>query len=183
MHASVHLSKAVVVDEIRSVSVNQSVEGETVLPAEGEKTHLNNGRHGRKCCSLIKGTSIIKPVNDVVYHVYHLFNLIKKETWKYTPVLQQGATCSHKRYPESLSADQTEKWQIICSHATWFTAAVCQHWESQSNCYLISTTEILSSIDQTTWLIYMRWKILSHISITMKQNPCNLTSPPPKKNK
>lgn len=27
----------------------------------------------------------------------------------------------------------------------------------------------------------MRWKILSHISNTRKQNACNLTSPPPKK--
>lgn len=78
MHVSVHLSKAVVVDEIRSVSVNQSVEGEAVLPAEGEKTHLNNGRHGRKCCSLIKGTSIIKPVNDVVYLIIYLILLKKK---------------------------------------------------------------------------------------------------------
>lgn len=75
MHLSVHLSKAVVVDEIRSVSVNQSVEGETVLPAEGEKTHLNNGR---KCCSLIKGTSIITPVNDVVYLIIYLILLKKK---------------------------------------------------------------------------------------------------------
>lgn len=32
----VHLSEAVVIDEIRSVSVDQSVEGETVLPAVGE---------------------------------------------------------------------------------------------------------------------------------------------------
>lgn len=36
---AVHLSEAVVVDEIRSVSVDQSVEGKTVLPAVGrEKT-------------------------------------------------------------------------------------------------------------------------------------------------
>lgn len=39
---SVHLSKTVVVDEIRSVPVNQSVEGKTVLPAGGEKTCLIN---------------------------------------------------------------------------------------------------------------------------------------------
>lgn len=35
---NLHLSKAVVIDEIRSVSVDQSVEGETVLPAVGQKT-------------------------------------------------------------------------------------------------------------------------------------------------
>lgn len=33
-----HLSQAVVIDEIRSVSVDQSVEGQTVLPAVRQKT-------------------------------------------------------------------------------------------------------------------------------------------------
>jgi len=33
---AVYLSETVVIDEIRSVSVDQSVEGETVLPAVGE---------------------------------------------------------------------------------------------------------------------------------------------------
>lgn len=37
---AVHLSEAVVVDEIRSVSVDQSVEGKTVLPAVGEKRRV-----------------------------------------------------------------------------------------------------------------------------------------------
>lgn len=33
----VHLSETVVIDEVRSVSVDQGVEGETVLPAVGQK--------------------------------------------------------------------------------------------------------------------------------------------------
>lgn len=33
-----HLSEAVIIDEIGSVSVDQSVEGKTILPAVGQRT-------------------------------------------------------------------------------------------------------------------------------------------------
>lgn len=37
----VYLSEAVVIDEIRSVSVDQSVEGEAVLPAVGQSEQMS----------------------------------------------------------------------------------------------------------------------------------------------
>lgn len=41
-----HLSEAVVIDEIGSVSVDQSVEGETVLPAVGQKQQMSGRQKG-----------------------------------------------------------------------------------------------------------------------------------------
>lgn len=60
---AVHLSEAVVVDEIRSVSVDQSVEGKAVLPAVGEKRRVRGEGGGDAHTFAALQVNIIGAVN------------------------------------------------------------------------------------------------------------------------
>lgn len=69
MHSRVHLSETVVIDEVRSVSVDQSVEGETVLPAVGQKAEelsiRQRGAVGSSGCNLSTFKPLLVTLNEL----------------------------------------------------------------------------------------------------------------------
>lgn len=98
----------------------------------------------------------------------------KRKKKKNTPVVPTGGGIFPQMPPWLYQCRANKKWQIIQSGTTWFTAAVCQHWEWLSNSFLIWTIKILSSNDQPTQQqqeISMNWNVV-HSGVAWCSSVC-----------